>query len=82
MLQFKILQKDKHSKARAGKLMTPHGIIKTPAFVPCGTRGSVRGLSAEDLKEINVHFLVKLTEKIRESILEGKFSHLKKEWLD
>lgn len=57
MLQFNILHKDSGSKARVGEIHTAHGIIKTPAFVPVGTRASVRGLSAEDLKEIGVNLL-------------------------
>ncbi len=54
-MQFKILKTN--SKARVGEIHTEHGIIQTPAFVPVGTRASVRGLSAEDLKEIGVEIL-------------------------
>lgn len=36
--------------ARAGVLHTPHGSVPTPAFMPVGTRGSVRGLDAGDLR--------------------------------
>ncbi len=57
MFDFKILEKDKKTKARVGEIHTAHGVIKTPTFVPVGTRASVRGLSAEDLKEINVQLL-------------------------
>ena len=37
---------------RAGVLHTPHGDVPTPAFMPVGTRGSVRGLVASELREI------------------------------
>jgi queuine tRNA-ribosyltransferase len=36
--------------ARAGTLSLPHGEIKTPAFMPVGTHGVVRGLSAGDVR--------------------------------
>lgn len=54
---FKIVKKDKKSKARAGEIETAHGIIETPAFVPVGTRASVRSLTPEDLKEIGVQLI-------------------------
>lgn len=42
-----------HTKgaARIGILQTPHGEIETPAFMPVGTKGSVKGLSREELVE-------------------------------
>jgi queuine tRNA-ribosyltransferase len=36
-------------KARAGKLVTPHGSIETPSFVAVATKGALRGLSGDDL---------------------------------
>lgn len=35
--------------ARAGTLTTPHGVISTPAFMPVGTLGAVKGIGPEDL---------------------------------
>ena len=37
-------------KARRGRLQTPHGVIETPAFMPVGTLGAVKGLDADDLE--------------------------------
>ena len=31
-------------QARTGKLMTPHGVVRTPAFMPVGTQGSIKGI--------------------------------------
>ncbi len=39
-----------HTKARRGRLHTPHGTVETPAFMPVGTQGSVKTVSAEDLE--------------------------------
>ena len=44
--------------ARAGKLITPHGSIETPAFVAVGTRASVKAVSAEDLRNIGNQVII------------------------
>jgi len=44
--------------ARSGRLTTPHGEVATPAFMPVGTRGSVRGLHAADLNSIGAEILL------------------------
>ncbi len=54
---FKILQKDKTTKARLGELKTPHGNIQTPAFVPVGTQATLKGLSPLEMGEIGVQIL-------------------------
>ncbi len=43
MFDFKILKKSKKSKARTGIIKTPHGEIKTPAFIPVATLGVIKG---------------------------------------
>jgi len=48
---FKLIHKDKNSKARLGKLATAHGGIDTPCFMPVGTQGTVKTLSPEELKD-------------------------------
>ena len=37
-------------RARAGRLTLPHGAVLTPAFMPVGTHGVVRGLHPDDVK--------------------------------
>ena len=37
-------------EARAGVLRTPHGIVETPAFMPVGTKGTVKGLTSKELR--------------------------------
>ncbi len=49
---FKILKKDRRSKARLGLIETSHGRIHTPAFLPVATQGSIKGLSPKEVKEI------------------------------
>jgi queuine tRNA-ribosyltransferase len=37
-------------EARAGVLRTPHGLVETPAFMPVGTKGTVKGLTPKELR--------------------------------
>lgn len=49
---FRVVRRD--GSARIGKLITPHGVIDTPAFVPVGTQASVKSLTPDELKKIGV----------------------------
>src|SRR5215471_15483832 len=55
--QFEVLKTDP-SGARLGRLTTPHGVIETPAFMPVGTAGTVKGLTQEALEELRVGLLL------------------------
>jgi queuine tRNA-ribosyltransferase len=55
--RFEVLKTDP-SGARLGRLTTPHGAIDTPAFMPVGTAGSVKGLTQEQLEELGVQILL------------------------
>jgi queuine tRNA-ribosyltransferase len=48
-LGFRIVARD--GAARCGRLETPHGVIETPAFMPVGSLGAVKGVSAPALEE-------------------------------
>lgn len=50
-LQFNLEQQDTGSKARAGKIITDHGEILTPIFMPVGTVGSVKAVSQQQLEK-------------------------------
>lgn len=50
-MKFNLIAKDKGSAARAGELVTDHGTIQTPIFMPVGTVGSVKGVYHRDLKQ-------------------------------
>jgi len=51
MSAYKLISKDANSHARLGTLKTEHGEIATPVFMPVGTRGSVKGLTPDQVKE-------------------------------
>ena len=47
-----------YEAARAGRLITPHGEVETPAFMPVGTLASVKGVSQDILEELDVQILL------------------------
>jgi len=55
---FELLASDQHSKSRRGRLKTAHGMIDTPAFMPVGTQGSVKGVSPRELRELNAQIVL------------------------
>ena len=48
---FELQAECRVTRARAGRLHTPHGIIETPVFMPVGTQATVKGLTQRDLAE-------------------------------
>jgi queuine tRNA-ribosyltransferase len=44
MFRFEILHRSKTSRARVGRIITPHGVIDTPNFVAVGTNGTLKSL--------------------------------------
>jgi queuine tRNA-ribosyltransferase len=44
--------------ARAGRLVTPHGEVETPVFMPVGTLGSVKGVPQETLEELGAQLVL------------------------
>ena len=55
--RFEVLKTDP-TGARLGRLTTPHGVIDTPAFMPVGTAGTVKGLTQQALADLGVQILL------------------------
>jgi queuine tRNA-ribosyltransferase len=55
---FELFVEDRQTKARRGQLTTAHGVIDTPAFMPVGTQGSVKGVSPRELRELNAQIIL------------------------
>ncbi len=51
MLKFIIEKRRKGGRGRAGVIETPHGKIMTPAFIPVGTKATVKALSPEEIHD-------------------------------
>jgi len=54
--EFKVIAKD--GNARAGVMRTARGEVRTPAFMPVGTLGTVKAMSPEELKEIGYELIL------------------------
>jgi queuine tRNA-ribosyltransferase len=55
---FELIKKDPDTGARLGKMVTPHGPIDTPAFMPVGTQGTVKSLRPEDLEKCGAQIIL------------------------
>lgn len=55
---FDILHADKSSKARVGRLTTPHGVIETPNYIFCGTKASVKNLSPAAMRDAQTDIIL------------------------
>lgn len=55
---FKVIHKDKSTKARLGKIQTAHGEVNTPVFMPVGTQGTVKALSNQDVLDCGAEIIL------------------------
>src|SRR5262249_577367 len=54
---FDLIHRSKKSRARVGRIHTPHGIIDTPNFVAVGTNGTVKALDNSVLHDIGLQLM-------------------------
>lgn len=55
---YKELKRDKNSKARLGVVSLPHGEVTTPAFMPVGTNGTVKGIYHDTIKDMGYQIIL------------------------
>ncbi len=55
---FNVLRKDPVSRARLGKIYTPHGEIETPVFMPVATQGTVKALMPETVRDLGASIIL------------------------
>ncbi|MDC0544999.1 tRNA guanosine(34) transglycosylase Tgt [Pelagibacteraceae bacterium] len=53
---FELITQD--GNARLGKINTPKGFVDTPAFMPVGTQGTVKGIFPEDVKKTGTQIIL------------------------
>ena len=58
LIGFHLRQTCPDSKARAGELKTPHGLVATPVFLPVGSQGAVKTLVPEELRDIGIPMIL------------------------
>ena len=54
MTSFRLVKTCLHSKARVGELVTPHGVVSTPVFLPVASQGAIKTLTPEEVKNIGI----------------------------
>ena len=74
-MKFKFTVKHEDSNARVGEIVTPHGTIHTPVFMPVGTYGAVKAVSPKTLEEISSQIILSNTYHLMQrpgiEIIEG-----------
>ncbi|MFZ5471149.1 MAG: tRNA guanosine(34) transglycosylase Tgt [Myxococcota bacterium] len=58
MVRYELLHADAGTKARRGRLHTPHGVVELPAFMPVGTAGSVKAIAPDDLVRLGAEIIL------------------------
>jgi len=57
-VDFTVTEADRYSGARLGRLSTAHGVIETPAFMPVGTLGPVKGIEPLELERLGFRLML------------------------
>jgi queuine tRNA-ribosyltransferase len=57
-MKFELIAKDRKTRARRGRLHTPRGLIETPVFMPVGTQATVKSMTPDELRKLNVEILL------------------------
>ncbi|MHB8709545.1 MAG: tRNA guanosine(34) transglycosylase Tgt, partial [Desulfuromonadales bacterium] len=61
MFRFELLATDRTTRARRGRLHTPHGIIETPIFMPVGTHGALKAMTTAQVIETGAQIILSNT---------------------
>jgi queuine tRNA-ribosyltransferase len=61
MVQFDFTVTHADGGARRGIMTTPHGVVETPAFMPVGTQGAVKGVTHRDLESLGAQIVLSNT---------------------
>ena len=57
-VRYQLLKKDPHTRARRGRLTTPHGTVELPTFMPVGTAGSVKAMLPEEVAQTGAQIVL------------------------
>ena len=55
---YELIKKDSRTKARRGRVNTPHGAIETPVFMPVGTAGTVKAMKPEEVRDMGAQIIL------------------------
>jgi queuine tRNA-ribosyltransferase len=59
--QFNLKKQDIDTSARLGEMITSHGVVHTPAFMPVGTQGTVKSMLPEEIKNCGAEIILSNT---------------------
>lgn len=57
-IKFEVIKECKKTKARLGKLHTPHGVVDTPIFMPVGTQATVKSITPRELERLGIQIIL------------------------
>lgn len=60
-IRYRLIKKEKHTGARLGEIITPHGTFQTPMFMPVGTLATVKSMAPEELEEMGAQIILSNT---------------------
>jgi queuine tRNA-ribosyltransferase len=60
-IKYRLIKKEKHTGARLGEIITPHGTFETPMFMPVGTQATVKSLAPEELESMGANIILSNT---------------------
>ena len=55
---YELIKKDSRTKARRGRVNTPHGPIETPVFMPVGTAGTVKAIKPAEVRDMGAQIIL------------------------
>lgn len=57
-IKYELIKESKNTKARLGRITTPHGVIETPVFMAVGTQATVKTLTKEELEDLEAQIIL------------------------
>lgn len=60
-IRYELIKECKRTKARLGRIHTPHGMIDTPVFMPVGTQATVKSMTPEEVKDLGAEIILSNT---------------------
>ncbi|WP_414839903.1 tRNA guanosine(34) transglycosylase Tgt [Carnobacterium sp. TMP28] len=60
-IKYRLIKKEKHTGARLGEIITPHGTFETPMFMPVGTLATVKSIAPEELESMGANIILSNT---------------------
>ena len=58
---YQLMKTDSRTRARRGRVITPHGVIETPVFMPVGTAATVKAMRPEEVREMGAEIILSNT---------------------